>query len=126
MTMTTCSSQYKNKLVSTSWEKHVMDYIENSTHGRKRKNSFFLHGLTFLYPDIRIMAKPRLDSSVGFAALNDEKMIYATDVGLHIMELETKQTVQHMHMDVIGENLMRVSMLKAILIMVKVTVIFCS
>ena len=103
-----------------------MDYIENSTHGRKRKNSFFLHGLTFLYPDIRIMAKPRLDSSVGFAALNDEKMIYATDVGLHIMELETKQTVQHMHMDVIGENLMRVSMLKAILIMVKVTVIFCS
>ena len=102
-----------------------MDYIENSTHGRKRKNSFFLHGLTFLYPDIRIMAKPRLDSSVGFAALNDEKMIYATDVGLHIMELETKQTVQHMHMDDLGENLMRVSMLKAILIRVKVTVIFC-
>merc|ERR1719342_608300 len=52
-------------------------------------------------PDFK--REPSLNSSAGFAALNDEKMIYATDDGLKIMELDTKQTWQHMHMDVVGE-----------------------
>ena len=81
-----------------------MDYLENSKHGRKRKHSFFLHGITFMHPDQNILYAENLDTSVGFAALNDEKIIYGSDEGLQILDLETKQTWQQMHSSVVGKK----------------------